>query len=84
MVGGLRGGEMNEADIKRIVSETVDATLLKLGIDATDPLEFQADMQHLRAWRQSVNTVKRQSLMTAIGVLTTGILGLIYMAFTRG
>jgi hypothetical protein len=64
------------------VSETVDATLLKLGIDATDPLEFQADMQHLRAWRQSVNTVKRQSLMTAIGILTTGILGLIYMALT--
>lgn len=75
---------MTDAELKKIVSETVDATLLKLGIDATDPLEFQADMQHLRAWRQSVNTVKRQSLMTAIGVLTTGILGLIYMAFTRG
>lgn len=74
---------MTDAELKKIVSETVDATLLKLGIDATDPLEFQADMQHLRAWRQSVNTVKRQSLMTAIGILTTGILGLIYMAFTR-
>lgn len=74
---------MTDAELKKIVSETVDATLLKLGIDATDPLEFQADMQHLRAWRQSANTVKRQSLMTAIGILTTGILGLIYMAFTR-
>lgn len=74
---------MNEAEIKRIVSESVNETLLKLGIDATDPLELQADMQHLRAWRSSVNTVKRQSLMTAIGIITTGLIGLVYMAFTR-
>lgn len=71
---------MNDADIKKIVSETVEETLLKLGIDVDDPLEFQADMQHLRAWRQSVNTVKRQSLITAIGIITAGVCGLIWMA----
>ena len=74
---------MNEAEIKRIVSDTVHETLLTLGIDAKDPIELQADMQHLRAWRESINTVKRQSLLTAVGVLTTGILGLIYVAFGR-
>ena len=74
---------MTEAEIKRIVSETVNDTLMKLGIDAKDPIELQADMQHLRAWRESINTVKRQSLLTAVGVLTTGILGLIYVAFGR-
>lgn len=74
---------MTEAEIKKIVSETVNETLLKLGIDAADPLELQADMQHLRAWRQSINTVKRQSLLTAVGVLTTGFLGFLYMAFGR-
>lgn len=74
---------MTEAEIKKIVSETVHETLIRIGIDAADPLELQADMQHLRNWRQSVNTVKRQSLMTAVGVLTTGILGLLYVAFGR-
>lgn len=74
---------MTEAEIKKIVSETVNDTLMKLGIDAADPIELQADMQHLRAWRESIKTVKRQSLMTAVGILTTGILGLIYMAFGR-
>lgn len=74
---------MTEGEIKKIVSETVNETLLKLGIDASDPIELQADMQHLRAWRESVKTVKRQSLMTAIGIITTGILGLIYVAFGR-
>ena len=71
---------MNEAEIEKIVSKTVAETLLKLGIDADDPLEFQADMQHLRSWRRSVDTVKKQSLMTAIGILTAGMLGLIWIA----
>lgn len=75
---------MNDAEVKKIVSETVAETLLKLGIDADDPLEFQRDMQHLRAWRESVATVKRQSLITAIGIITAGVLGLIWMAFQRG
>lgn len=74
---------MTEGEIKKIVAETVNETLLKLGIDASDPIELQADMQHVRAWRLSVNTVKKQSLMTAVGIVTTGILGLIYMAFGR-
>lgn len=71
---------MNEADIRKIVSETVDQTLTRLGVDIEDPLEFQKDLQHLRAWRESVATVKRQSLMTAIGIITAGVLGLIWMA----
>lgn len=70
---------MTDAEIEAIVARTVTETLLKLGIDATDPLEIQADMQHLRAWRKSVNTVKQQSLMTAIGIITAGLLGGLWM-----
>ncbi len=75
---------MTDDEIKRVVAQTVAETLLKLGIDAEDPLEFQADMQHLRQWRQSVATVKRQGLMTAVGILTAGVLGLIWMAIKGG
>jgi hypothetical protein len=71
---------MTEADIRRIVADTVNQTLMQLGIDSQDPIEFQKDMQHLRAWRESVATVKRQSLITAIGILTTGIVGLVWIA----
>ena len=73
---------MNEADIRRIVAETVDQTLTRLGVDTDDPLEFQRDLQHLRQWRESIATVKRQSLMTAIGIITAGVLGLIWLAVT--
>ena len=71
---------MTENEIRKIVAETVAETLIKLGVDAQNPKEMQADMQHLRAWREASNTVKRQGLMTAVGVLTIGILGLIWMA----
>ena len=72
--------EMTETEIRRIVAETVAETLIRMGVDAGDPVEMQKDMQHLRAWRESISTVKRQSLLTAIGIITTGVVGLIWMA----
>lgn len=71
---------MNEHELKKIVAEAVAETLLKLGIDASDPVELQKDMAHLREWRESVGTIRRQSLVTAIGIVTVGILGLIWAA----
>ena len=71
---------MNDADVKKIVAETVSETLLKLGIDASDPIELQKDMQHLRQWRESIASVKRQSIITAVGVITLGALGLLWTA----
>lgn len=68
------------AKIKQIVSDTVAETLLKMGINTQDPIALQADFQHLRAWRESIGTVKRQSLTTAIGLITAGFLGLIWMS----
>lgn len=71
---------VTEHELKAIVSEAVAETLIKLGIDTSDPVELQKDMAHLRAWRESVATVKRQSLMTAVGILVAGALGLMYLA----
>jgi len=75
---------MNEAEIRKIVAETVKETLTRIGIEADDPLEAQKDFQHLRSWRTSTETIKRQSLLTAIGVLTAGVLGIIWMAIKGG
>jgi hypothetical protein len=72
---------MTEHELKKIVAEAVSETLLQLGIDATDPVEMQKDMAHLRAWRESVATVKQQSLVTAVGILVAGALGLLWLAF---
>lgn len=71
---------MTEAEVKRIVAETVEQTLLTLGVDTEDPIELQKDLAHLRAWRESMETVRKQSLITAIGVIVAGVLGLIWLA----
>jgi hypothetical protein len=70
---------VTEAEIRRIVAETVDQTLTRLGVDTENPIEFQRDLQHLRSWRESVATVKRQSLITAVGILIAGALGLLWL-----
>lgn len=75
---------MTENEIRKIVAETVTETLIKFGVDAEHPMELQADMQHLRKWRESTDTVKRQALVTAVGIVTAGFLGLVYAVFSKG
>lgn len=74
---------MTEAQINKVAQEAARAavkeTLLTIGIDTNNPLEFQRDMQHLRAWREASATVKRQGLITAVGILTAGFLAIIWL-----
>ena len=69
---------MTDDEIKKIVSVTVSETLLKMGVNTDDPIEAQKDFQHLRSWRQSTEAVKRQSMLAAIGIVTAGMLALIW------
>lgn len=79
---------MTEAEIKALVDRSaseaakhaVKEMLLTMGIDTEDVLEVQRDMQHLRAWRQSIQTVKRQSLVVAVGIIVTGAIGALWLA----
>lgn len=80
--------DMTDEQIAALVSKTAEEAarnavrevFLSLGIKLDDAIEVQADMRHLRSWRQSVEKVKTQSLMSAVIVITTGVLGLIWIA----
>lgn len=77
--------EIVRATAKEAADEAVRQTLLTLGIDMSNPLEMQADFRHVREWRKSVATVKKQGMMTAIAIITAGVLGLIWTAIqTKG
>ncbi|RWB40463.1 MAG: hypothetical protein EOQ44_25325 [Mesorhizobium sp.] len=65
---------------ERAAQEAVKKTFLTLGLDIEDPLEAQADMRFVRKTRTSAETIQRQSLMAAVGVVTVGLLGLIWAA----
>jgi hypothetical protein len=65
----------------------VKSTLLSLGINIETPvaiMEAQLDFQHLRAWRESTEAVKRKALLTAVTVVVTGALGYLVLAFKGG
>ena len=64
---------------KTAAQEVLAELFLRLGIDVTDPTEVQKDMAFLHNWRQSCEAIKRQSILTAIGVVVVGILGLIWV-----
>ncbi|AFH19799.1 hypothetical protein F406_gp016 [Agrobacterium phage 7-7-1] len=80
----IRVVALTEADVERIVEKTVNDTLLKLGMSVGDPIEFQKDMHFVRNWRKSSESVKRQGFMTAMAVVTTGVLGFIASTFIKG
>ena len=71
---------MTEYEIRKIVAETVEQTLTRLGVDASDPIEVQKDMAHMRRWRLTVESIPGHGILTAIGIITAGILGLIWLA----
>lgn len=71
---------MDEREIRKIVSETVQETLTRIGIEADNPLEAQKDQAFVRNLRTSTETVKRQGIIAAVGILMAGVLGAVWMA----
>lgn len=65
---------------KRAVQETVKETLIILGIGG-DPLEVQKDMQHLRAWRTSVEGVQQKTIFALVGIVASGIIAAFWVGF---
>src|SRR5262245_12168563 len=62
----------------------VKSTLLSLGINIETPaaiVEAQLDFQHLRAWRESTEVVKRKVLLTVVTVLVTGAISYLALVF---
>lgn len=70
---------MDEADIKKIVQESVKETMLLLGVKIDDPVEMQKDFAHLRKWRGAVETTTSTGIFTALGILVTGAMGALWL-----
>lgn len=71
---------MMEKVAEEAACNAIKKTLTMLGIDHTDPVEFQKDTAHLRAWRKRVERIEEKS-MTA-GILA--FLGLVAAAVIYG
>ena len=89
-VGDLSKSELKEVinehtlsadEMRVIVKSAVHETLTQLGVDTSSPLEMQRDFQHLRDWRMAQEVIRRKGYMTLVGVLLTGVLGLVWIGF---
>lgn len=77
---------MTREEIDEVATAAVHKTLLTIGVDVSNPesiLAVQADFQHLRAWRESTEAVKRKALLTAVGIIITGAIGYLGVLFMR-
>lgn len=74
---------MTKDDMEELIAKTVIKTLASVGIHVKDDEaieEFRKDMAYTRAWRTTIQKSTKTGWLTAITVITTGFLGVLYVA----
>jgi len=66
--------EEARAIAREAAREAVHETFIQLGFDTADPTAVQRDSQFLRDLRLGTEAVKRQGLVTVVGVVITAAL----------
>ena len=51
----------------------------EVGALAMDP-EFRKDIEHTRKWRKAIEQVETKSFIAAVGMIATGVIGLVWAA----
>ena len=64
--------------VEETVKKTIQETLVRMGIEADDPIEAQKDFQHLRSWRKSTESLSAKALAAAVGIIVTGSLAALW------
>lgn len=71
---------------RQLVEAAVEQTMLKLGVDISNPeeiIQLQQDFQHLRKWRKTVNQIESKSILTIIGIFVTGVASAVWLGFQK-
>jgi hypothetical protein len=66
-------------DIDAIVLRAIATILTSIGIEEEDRKELQADFQHLRRWRKSVEQAQNYTFKAVITVIVAGFLGAVWL-----
>lgn len=57
---------------EKAAEKTVERTMTTLGVDMSNPLDVQRDMQFIRAMRETWHSAKAKGLLVAMGIMVTG------------
>lgn len=66
-------------EARALIREAVRETFLMLGVKVDDPIEVQKDLQHLREWRNTTESIKSKGLLTVMGILVSGMLAALWV-----
>ena len=75
--------QMTETQLRRVMKETVQETLTRIGVDASDPHEMQKDFVHLRDMRVAYNSIRKKGLTTIVGIAFAGICAAVWLGFQQ-
>lgn len=77
----MQNRTMSDEELRQLVRSTVNETLLGLGLESSNPLALQRDLQFLRQWRQSTEAVRTKAMITVVGFVVTAVCGILWMLF---
>lgn len=72
---------LTKEQLRELIKETVIDTLVKIGVDASKPIEMQKDFQHLRGVRTATEAINRKGLLALSGILVVGFCGAAWVGF---
>lgn len=68
-------------DVSNPIQAQKDMMLLREVGKLVMDTDFRKDMEHVRTWRLAIQEIKTKSLVTAVGVVVTGVIGLVVAGF---
>lgn len=66
-------------DAKNPIDVQKDMNALREMRELLTDKDFQADMAHIRKWREAMDNATSRSFLAVIGILTTGLLSAVYI-----
>ena len=63
------------------MAEAVEEAFVRMGVDASEPIEMQKDFQHLREWRVAVGAVRTKGILSIVAVLVSGAAAAAWIGF---
>ena len=72
---------LSESEVKDLMKEAVAETLTGLGFDTEHPLAVQRDLQYLRDWRHTTESIRGKAILVAVGITVVGLAGVLWLGF---
>ena len=72
---------LSTSELKALVKAAVTETLTGLGFDTEHPLDVQRDLQYLRDWRHTTESIRGKAVLVAVGIAVVGLCGVLWLGF---